>query len=84
MRWALCTPYRIKMAQRFIGECEFRKRQVFRIRVNAPSAGIASDFDTIRAFMRREGTHPDVFFKGIGPKLSVLVARYVFTHVHLY
>ena len=53
MRWALCTPYRIKMAQRFTGECDFRKWQVFRVRVNAPSAGSTSNFDTIRAFTRR-------------------------------
>ena len=72
------------MAQRFTCECEFRKWQVFSFRVNAPSAGITSNFDLNRSFRRREENHPDVHFLGIGPKISVLIARYAFTHVHLY
>jgi len=60
------------------------KCQVFRIRVNVPTASITSNFDTNRGFLRREGAHPDVNFRGIGLKISVLFARYAFTRVHLY
>jgi hypothetical protein len=67
-KYLCCSHVTHSLACISTGECEFRKCQVFRLRVNVPSASITSNFDTNRAFLRLEGTHPMTVFEELARK----------------